>query len=167
LLYKYTNIIGVKILRPALLCRKAALHEQKTRHSTRPLVSGRGGVEAVYADENVWLTQKLLAQLYDVDVRTVNYHLKKVFADSELEVDSVIRNFRITASNGKTVARMEVGTLIVYKSIGALVEGAVGRFRVGPLGQEPVSDSLENTDWANKVKEYSDSKFKEFMDAIK
>ncbi len=121
----------------------------------------------MYADENVWLTQKLLAQLYDVDVRTVNYHLKKVFADSELEVDSVIRNFRITASNGKTVARMEVGTLIVYKSIGALVEGAVGRFRVGPLGQEPVSDSLENTDWANKVKEYSDSKFKEFMDAIK
>lgn len=64
--------------------------------------AGQGGVEAVYADENVWLTQKMLAQLYDVDVRTINYHLKKVFADSELEADSVIRNFRITATDGKS-----------------------------------------------------------------
>ena len=52
--------------------------------------SGQGGVEAVYADENVWITQKMMALLYDVDVRTINYHLKKVFSDSELEADSVI-----------------------------------------------------------------------------
>jgi len=64
--------------------------------------SGQGGVEAVYADESVWLSQKMMAQLYDVDVRTINYHLKKVFADSELEAEAVIRNFRITASDGKT-----------------------------------------------------------------
>lgn len=63
--------------------------------------SGQGGVEAVYADENVWLTQKMMATLYDVDVRTINYHLKKVFSDSELQQDSVIRNFRITAADGK------------------------------------------------------------------
>jgi len=63
--------------------------------------SGQGGVEAVYADENVWLTQKMMATLYDVDVRTVNYHLKRVFSDSELQEDSVIRNFRITAADGK------------------------------------------------------------------
>jgi len=43
-----------------------------------------------------------MAQLYDVDVRTINYHLKKVFADSELDEDSVILNFRITAADGKT-----------------------------------------------------------------
>ena len=64
--------------------------------------SGGGGVEAVYADENVWLSQKMMAQLYDVDVRTINYHLKKVFSDSELQQEAVIRNFRITASDGKT-----------------------------------------------------------------
>jgi len=64
--------------------------------------SGTGGVEAVYADENVWLSQKMMAQLYDVEVATINYHLKKVFEDSELEEGSVIRNFRITASDGKT-----------------------------------------------------------------
>lgn len=63
--------------------------------------SGQGGVEAVYADENVWITQKMMGLLYDVDVRTINYHLKKVFDDSELEEDSVIRNFRITAADGK------------------------------------------------------------------
>ncbi len=64
--------------------------------------SGQSGVEAVYADESIWLTQKMLAQLYDVDVRTINYHLKKVFSDSELEAESVIRNFRITATDGKS-----------------------------------------------------------------
>lgn len=64
--------------------------------------SGEGGVEAVYAHENVWLTQKMMAMLYDMDVRTINYHLKKIFADSELEEAAVIQNFRITAADGKT-----------------------------------------------------------------
>jgi hypothetical protein len=64
--------------------------------------SGHGGVEAVYADENVWLTQKMMGLLYDVETHTINYHLKKVFADSELEEDAVIRNFRITAADGKS-----------------------------------------------------------------
>ena len=63
--------------------------------------SGNGGVEAIYADESIWLTQKMMAQLYDVNVRTVNEHLKKVFADNEQQEDSVIRKFRITASDGK------------------------------------------------------------------
>lgn len=64
--------------------------------------SGKGGVEAVYADENVWLTQKMMGELYDVETHTINYHLKKVFADSELEEEAVIRNFRITAADGKS-----------------------------------------------------------------
>ena len=64
--------------------------------------SGQGGVEAVYADENVWLSQKMMGVLYDVETHTVNYHLKKVFDDAELEAGSVIRNFRITAADGKT-----------------------------------------------------------------
>jgi hypothetical protein len=64
--------------------------------------SGQGGVEAVYADENVWLSQKMMGLLYDVETHTVNYHLKKVFADNELQENSVLRNFRITAADGKT-----------------------------------------------------------------
>jgi hypothetical protein len=64
--------------------------------------SGEGGVEAVYADENVWLTQKMMGVLYNVETHTVNYHLKKVFADNELQEDSVVRNFRITAADEKS-----------------------------------------------------------------
>lgn len=64
--------------------------------------SGSGGVEAVYADESIWLTQKMMATLYDVNVRTVNEHLKKIFADSELQEDSVIRKFRITPADGNS-----------------------------------------------------------------
>ncbi|MDP1559393.1 MAG: virulence RhuM family protein [Nitrosomonas sp.] len=64
--------------------------------------SGKGGVEAVYADENVWLTQKMMGLLYDVETHTINYHLKKVFSDSELQEEAVIRNFRITAADGKS-----------------------------------------------------------------
>ncbi len=63
--------------------------------------TGSGGVEAVYADESIWLTQKMMGVLYDVATHTINYHLKKVFSDSELQEDSVIRNFRITAVDGK------------------------------------------------------------------
>jgi len=64
--------------------------------------SGQTGVEAVYADENVWLTQKMMGSLYDVATNTINYHLKQIFADSELQENSVVRNFRITAADGKT-----------------------------------------------------------------
>ena len=55
--------------------------------------SGEGGVEAVYADENVWLTQKMMGLLYNVEPNTVNYHLQKLFSDREIDKDSVIRNF--------------------------------------------------------------------------
>ena len=58
--------------------------------------------EVRYEDENIWITQKMLAVLYEVETNTINYHIKKIFEDSELSEDSVIRNFRITASDGKS-----------------------------------------------------------------
>lgn len=64
--------------------------------------SGTGGIEAAYADENVWLSQKMMAPLYDVEVPTINYHLKKVFEDSELHEPAVVRTLRITAADGKS-----------------------------------------------------------------
>jgi hypothetical protein len=63
--------------------------------------SGEGGVEAIYADEDVWLSQKMLGVLYDIETQTINYHLKKIFLDNELTEEAVIRNFRITAQDGK------------------------------------------------------------------
>lgn len=66
----------------------------------------KGSVEVRYEDENIWITQKMLAVLYEVDVRTINYHIKKIFEDSELTEDSVIRKFRITAEDGKSYDTM-------------------------------------------------------------
>ncbi len=57
--------------------------------------------EMRYQDENIWLTQKMMATLYDVDVRTVSEHIRHIFSDGELYEDSVIRKFRITAADGK------------------------------------------------------------------
>ena len=50
--------------------------------------------------ENIWLTQKMMATLYDVEVRTINEHIKKIYSDSELEEDATIRNFRIVQTEG-------------------------------------------------------------------
>ena len=58
-------------------------------------------IEMRYEDENIWLTQKIMAQLYDVGINTINYHIKKIFGDSELQENSVIRKFRITAEDDK------------------------------------------------------------------
>lgn len=60
----------------------------------------KNSVEVRYEDENIWITQKMLAILYEVDVRTINYHIKKIFEDSELTEDSTIRNFRIVQTEG-------------------------------------------------------------------
>lgn len=80
----------------------SVLRSSAAEYLTFVAATGQGGVEAVFVDENVWLTQRMMGQLYDVDVRTINYHLKRVFLDSELDPDSVIRNFRITAADGKS-----------------------------------------------------------------
>src|SRR3546814_20959076 len=56
--------------------------------------SGKGGVEAIYADETIWLTQKMMGVLYDVETHTINYHLKTNFSESELQENAVIRTFQ-------------------------------------------------------------------------
>ena len=57
-------------------------------------------IEMRYEDENIWLTQKMMATLYDVNFRTINEHIKKIYSDSELEEDATIRNFRIVQTEG-------------------------------------------------------------------
>lgn len=61
-----------------------------------------GSLEVRFQDETIWLTQKLMAELFAVDVRTVSEHLKNIFETNELEADSVVRKFRITAADGKS-----------------------------------------------------------------
>jgi hypothetical protein len=67
-----------------------------------PTEDGRTWVECRFGNESNWLTQKLMAELFQKDVRTVNEHIQNVFAEAALSPDSVIRKFRITAADGKT-----------------------------------------------------------------
>ena len=60
----------------------------------------KNSVEVRYEDENIWITQKMLATLYEVETNTINYHIKKIFEDSELTEEATIRNFRIVQTEG-------------------------------------------------------------------
>jgi len=64
--------------------------------------AGEQSIEVRYKDETVWLTQRMMAQLFGVDVRTISEHLKNIFASGELQLEAVIRKFRNTASDGKS-----------------------------------------------------------------
>ena len=59
-------------------------------------------VEMRYEDENIWLTQKMMATLYDVSVPAISQHLKHIFADNELEEAAVIKQHLTTAADGKS-----------------------------------------------------------------
>ena len=65
-------------------------------------------IEMRYEDENIWLTQKMMAVLYDVALSTINEHIKKIYEDSELEEDATIRKFRIVQTEGSRQVSREV-----------------------------------------------------------
>ena len=70
--------------------------------------SNAESIEMRYEDENIWLTQKMMATLYDVDVRTINEHVKKIYLDSELQEEATIRNFRIVQNEGNRQVSREI-----------------------------------------------------------
>ena len=81
--------------------------KQLIRNSTAEFLiftgqAGEQSVAARYEDETIWLTQKLIAALFNVAIPTINEHLKNIFDSGELVPDSVIRKFRITAADGKS-----------------------------------------------------------------
>lgn len=65
-------------------------------------------IEMRYEDENIWLTQKMMATLYGVDVRTINDHIKKIYLDAELQEQATIRNYRIVQTEGTRQVSREV-----------------------------------------------------------
>ena len=91
---------------------------------------GMARVEVRFENENVWLTQKLIAELFDVSVPTVNEHLKNIFESNELNEKSVIRNFRITAADGKAYDTKHYNLEVII-SIGYRVNSIRGtQFRI-------------------------------------
>ena len=63
-------------------------------------------VEMRYEDENIWLTQKMMAALYDVSIPAINQHLKRIFSDNELEEGAVVKQYLIAAADGKNYQTM-------------------------------------------------------------
>ena len=62
---------------------------------------GKARINVRFEGETAWLSQKQLAELFQKDIRTINEHIRNIFEERELEADSVIRKFRITAADEK------------------------------------------------------------------
>lgn len=107
-------------------------------------VAAMGGsetsVEMRYEDENIWLTQKMMATLYDVSVPAINQHLKRIFADNELQEEAVVKKYLITAADGKNYNTMHYNLQAII-AVGFKVEN---------------ERAVQFRKWANRiVKEYT------------
>ena len=65
-------------------------------------------IEVRYEDESIWLSQKLMAELFDVEVNTINYHLKEIYKSSEIQEDGTVRKFRIVQQEGKRQVNRDI-----------------------------------------------------------
>ncbi len=65
-------------------------------------------IEVRYEEESIWLSQKLIAELFDVEVNTINYHLKEIYKSSEIQMQGTIRNFRIVQQEGKRQVNRDI-----------------------------------------------------------
>ena len=99
---KRENVIKLKVKNMKKKKEISIIRSSAAEYLTFITATGESDVNAIYFDESVWLTQKMMELLYNVETHTINYHLKKIFADGELDENSVIRKFRITASDGKS-----------------------------------------------------------------
>ena len=79
--------------------------------------AGENAIEVMVQDETVWLTQKMIAALFEVEVNTINYHLKEIYKSSELQEAATIRNFRIVQTEGKR----EVNRDVVFYNLDVII----------------------------------------------
>jgi len=134
--------------------------KQLIRNSTAEFLiftaqEGENSIEARYEDETIWLTQKLIAELFEVDVRTVNEHLKNIYKQNELIVDATIRKFRIVQTEGKreVILKTDVSTAKNYlikdelESLGRIVNAYLD------LAEERAKRKIPMTmqDWAKRL----------------
>jgi len=100
-------------------------------------------VEMRYEDENIWLTQKMMATIYNISVAAINQHIKKIFEDNELEESSTIKKYLIVQKEGKR----EVSRNVEHYNLQMII--AVG-FKVNN------ENAVQFRKWANKiVKDYT------------
>ena len=90
--------------------KELSLHSSAAEYLTYIAATGDNpeSFEMRYESENIWLTQKMMAALYDVDVRTINDHIQKVYSDGELAEEATIRKFRIVQQEGERTVQREI-----------------------------------------------------------
>jgi len=99
--------------------KELAFRSSAAEYLTFVAATGESDVsfEMRYENENIWLTQKMMATLYDVPVAAINQRLKKVFEDGELRKESVIKKYLITAADGRTceiLGAFQSGTCVLH-----------------------------------------------------
>ena len=88
--------------------KEISIRSSAAEYLTYIAASGEEGIEIRYQDENIWLTQKMMATLYDVSIAAINQHIKKVYQDNELEENQTIKNFLIVQKEGNRSVSREV-----------------------------------------------------------
>ena len=78
---------------------------------------GSVNIEVLFAEENMWLTQKKMADLFDTSIPNINMHLKNIFNSDELDRNSVIKEFLITAADGKNYTTKKCRTKIIFPTL--------------------------------------------------
>jgi len=101
--------------------------------------AGENTIEVMVQDETVWLTQKMIAALFEVEVNTINYHLKEIYKSGELQEAATIRNFRIVQTEGKREVNRDV------EFAKAFAESEFEKYRI-------VQDKLFESDFDKAVK---------------
>ena len=125
---------------------KDMLRASIAEYLTFVTATGERNIQSLYADENVWLSQKMMGLLYGVEIPTINYHLKKIFEDNELDEYSVIRKFLITADDGKTynTKHYNLSAIIAHPHTHALAEFEKYRIVQDRLFQSDFDKFLES-----------------------
>ena len=118
-------------------------HNKLIRNSTTEFLifttqAGENSIEARYEDETIWLSQKLMATLFEVDVRTINEHLKNIYTQNEQTETATIRKFRIVQTEGNR----EINRAVAFYNLDAII--SVG-YRVNSIR------ATQFRQWATKV----------------
>lgn len=100
--------------------------------------AGKNSIEARYEDETIWLSQKLMSELFQVETNTINYHLKEIYKSGEADENRTIRNFRIVQTEGKR----QVERNVEFYNLDAII--SVG-YRVNSIR------ATQFRQWATKV----------------
>ena len=79
--------------------------------------SKEDSIEVKYADEMIWLSQKMMAKLFEVEINTINYHLKEIFKSKKLEDQTTIRKFRIVQTEGNRQVERDIEFYTMEKNL--------------------------------------------------